>query len=145
MKILFALALVGLTSTTAHASSFNIDCSNADGSVRTASGHMDNFIQITERDWNTGTDTPIRDDSGEVFLLNSVKNTDIKEEVNNGRCNGGTQGYLRRQTYASEVIITKADGTLFSKNTLNVAPDYQSVKTILVCESVITSIMPCKK
>jgi len=146
MKTLFTLALASLAlASTAQASSYDVNCSNADASVRSVRGHRENFVSITERNWNTGEDSVIKDESGELFNVNVAGGVNLKEEVNNGQCHNGTRGYMRRTWNTEELTITKADGSLFSKNTLDVTPDLTAVKTIVVCESVTTSIMPCGK
>ena len=76
-----------LTMQSAHASWYQGYCSNADGSVKTASGHNDNFTVVTVRTYkNDGTivEKKIRDTEG--ALIEEVQQTSTISSESQQRC-----------------------------------------------------------
>lgn len=144
MKIVMTLAFLAFT-ITAQASSIDVACSSANASVRTAAGHRDSFIQVTERNYRTGEDRVIRDESHDLFSSELVNRVDLKNEQNEAVCRDGIMGRWARSTYVEEIMISRKDGGLFSENTMHVTPDRKAVKAMLLCEQVVTGIMPCKR
>lgn len=146
MKTLKACLLVmSLSVSAAHASYFQIDCGNAAGTVRTGSGHTSNFVEVTERNWNTGAVSVIRDDRGSTMAVEVVTTHPIHEEQGPEVCRDNLMVYWSRSTFAQEVVITKTDGSEFSEYTSSVTPDRKAVKTILICERFVSSMIPCRK
>jgi len=146
MKTVLTLVAITLTlSLTAQASSRSTKCSSADASVRIAYGQIANVVQVTEYDWNSEVETPVRDEDGTLFGVQFVEGKNLKKISNAGVCRNGTRGSFSRTTDSQEVTITKLDGSLFSKNTQNVTPDYKAVKAVLICETTTSSILSCSK
>lgn len=148
MKTLLTLAALTLTLTftlSAQASSRSTECSSADGSVRTVNGRMGDFVQVTEFDWNSDVETPVRDEDGSLFEVKSDEEKSIRKIVNDGVCRNGIKAFYAQNTYSKEVTITKLDGSDFSKTTKNVTPDYKAVQAVLICETTTSNIMGCSK
>jgi len=148
MKTLITLVALSFTLTlslTAQASSRSTVCSSADASVRIATGNMGDLVQVTEIDWNSDAQNPIRDEDGTLFEVKSEEGKSLKKIVNDGACHKGIKAFYAQNTYSQEVTITKLDGSLFTSKTANVTPDYKAVKAVLICETTTSNIMGCSK
>lgn len=146
---ILALALMTLAtvSTEAHASSMQETCSNHEGTVKTSGGHGPWFTQYTIRDWNSGTDTVVRDEEN-ALEVTELSRQNISEESNAEQARktckkGSTIGLFWKEVYVQNVKITKADGSKFEKGTLEATNDYSAIEASLICERVVTNIMPC--
>lgn len=148
MKTLLMITALTLVSTSfAQASWYQTFCSDAEATTRTADGHNDNFVEITERKWdNDGPkENRIRFENGEV-TANELSEQRISHEENRACGDGQEYGWYSASTVTvKKVSITKEDGSLFSENTLGVSKDLKSVDVVLVCKADVTSEMPCKK
>lgn len=148
---ILATILLALGST-AQASSFTITCGNAEGTIKTESGHFANGLQLTKRIYDRENGGH-RDEKVELSLRDDVRveaedAREIHSEQRNG-CDvpnpGQTGGALHRSVYVEKVRITKADGSSFEDGILGVSADRLSVEDFLICERVITNIIPCRK
>lgn len=120
----------------AQASWYEENCSNAEGTVKLAMGHNENFTAVTERVYDQGysTDTVIKDEAGDIeFEFSGEKQL---ERTSSDSCLPGTEyGFAswRKVTYRI-VTLKKANGGLFSKSTVGVSEDLKTVKASLLCE-----------
>ena len=109
-------------------------CSNGEGTVMTASGHNNNFVQVTERFFNHGNplETKIKLRRGNL-AINKTNSTEI------ARIN--TSKWCWQDISTKQISISKNDGTTFSKNIVGVSEDKKSVNAFIICEKTICSGM----
>lgn len=148
MKTLMMItALTLVTTSFAEASWYQDFCSDAEAVTRSASGHNENFVEITERVWgNDGAkDTKLRFENGEL-TVNELSEQQISHEEKRGCNEEQGHGWYAASTVAvKKVSIAKEDGSLFSENTIGVSEDRKSVNTVFVCKMAVSSEVLCKK
>ena len=125
-KITFLLLAISFSS---YGSFYQQDCSNADGSVTSANGHVKNNIVLTEAYFGSDYRT--------AKVEYGVNDLDVKvvEEVeisNTSSCRGGM--FSSKKITYKKVSYTNPDGSLFSDKTLGVSKDLKSVEANLICE-----------
>jgi hypothetical protein len=142
------LATIVFAGMSAQASWYQESCSNGEGTVKLAHGHNDNFISYTTRvyDGNGGVEENIvRDESGDL-RFEIVEEKELAKESHQS-CDGTNQigfGTWKNVTYR-RVKITKADGSAFNENTLELSQDKQSIVTSMICEENGNSEILCEK
>lgn len=147
MKTLI-LTLALLTPTFASASSMDEACSSATGSVKTTGGHRDHTTTLLKREYTDKgiVETPVTYSFNEGNLdeirVETLSSAEINREEKRG-CRDGMGSFYGKTTSVRKIRVTKADGSKFSDDFLDVKND-GSVETYLVCELVVTSLMPCR-
>jgi hypothetical protein len=144
------ILLACLLTPLAHASSRDTTCGNADGSVRLEGpGMRESYVMITEKNWDTGETTQIRDDwnsEAPLFQVARGEETILRQEGNKAPvCHNGLKGGWSRTIAYKQIRITKTDGSDFSRNTLGVSRDLKAVEADLVCETVTSWLAPCSQ
>lgn len=145
--LLMITALTLVTTSFAEASWYQDFCSDAEATTRTANGHNENFVEVTERKWNNDgpQENRIRFEKGEV-MVNELDVQQISKEEKKACGEGQEYGWYAASTVTvKKVSLTKEDGSLFSEDTIGVSEDRKSVSAVFVCKSDVTSEMPCKK
>lgn len=143
MKSLFILAAMTF-SFSSHASYFQTDCQNSDGTILSAGGHGDNFIKVAQYN-SSGKITKIV----ELDLIEKVdyEYLDTKElsKMENGGCSIGQEiGFWEWETtYSAKMVITNRDGSLFDKYLAGVSKDLKSIESDVICESKGNSMVLC--
>lgn len=145
--LLNVIALMAVT-TAAHASYFQVNCSNADGSIMTGSGHSDNYVQLTKY---TSTDKgpkkeAIRFERGTVHQQDTIKSVSLVDESFQSCRKPGEPGFAsHRSVSASTVTFVNAEGSLFDADIMGVSKDRKTVKADLICEHNMNSMILCPK
>jgi|GEM_PF-6516048 len=145
--VLNIIALMSLT-TAAQASYFQINCSNADGTIMTGSGHGHNFVQLTKysSDQNGSKQETIRFERGTVQKQDTLKTVKLLEESKQSCRKPGEGGYASHHAVSASVVtFMNADGSLFDGNVMGVSKDRKTVKAELICETNVNNIILCPK
>lgn len=154
-RLIFVMALA--ISFTAQASFLQDYCGNADGSVQTASGHVDSFIQVKKRTWDNGQpkDEVVKLDynniswaySEESLLQESRFNScDIIQAQSDvlhggGQNTGGVASW--QSTYTSKLVITPKNGFQLSPDYMNYNRENGTIETLVICTSKGNSRVLC--
>ncbi|MGZ5278687.1 MAG: hypothetical protein ACXWC9_02020 [Pseudobdellovibrionaceae bacterium] len=147
MKIMsLASALLSLVVVqSAQASYFQINCSNADHTVATASGHSKNSVTLTE--YSYGDNGPVyKSVELDAFNVNNegLKTTQLHEERKGGCVPGQSTGFMSYKSVSyHQVRIQMTDGSLFSKNIIGVSQDLKSIEAFLICEQEVNNMIGC--
>lgn len=140
---IFTLTFLALASQ-AQASFFQIQCSNADGTVLTASGQNENYVQVTR--FVNGKRRPVKDENGLLEVQTRLDGKVLVDDAREGACDsGGFRWVTLRRVTAAEVSIARADGSAFAADTFHVSQDRKTVSTVLVCEQLVSNTAPCAR
>jgi len=125
-KITLLLLAISFSS---YGSFYQQKCSNADGSVKSANGHVKNNIVLTEAYFGSDYRT------AEVEYGVNDLSVEVLEEVELeylSSCAGGM--FSSKKVTYKKVAYTNPDGSLFSDKTVGVSKDLKSVNANLICE-----------
>lgn len=142
--LMFALLVLG---SNASASWFQENCSNAQGTVKTASGHNDNSITLTESTFTAdGREISKKIDvdlSSVVQVASSEK--ELFSKVQSGKCQSGDSStfYGSQKVTYQRLVLRQVDDRLFSKNIVGVSKDRKTVTAHLICDRQVANEMPC--
>jgi len=129
----------------AQASYFQINCSNADRTVATASGHSKSSVTLTE--YSYGDNGPVYKSvelDPHAVETEVLKNTQLHEERKGGCAPDQTTGFMSYNSVSYEnVRFQMRDGSLFSKEILGVSQDLKSVEAFLICEQEVNNMIGC--
>jgi hypothetical protein len=145
--VLNIIALMSLT-TAAQASYFQVNCSNADGSIMTGSGHSENFVQLTKytHDDNGPKKIIIRFEDGKVFHQDTIKSVSLIDESKQVCRKPGEGGFASRHSVSASIVtFVNADGSLFDEEIMGVSQDRKTVKAELLCETNMNAMILCPK
>lgn len=144
MKAFSALVLLALISGQAHASYYQIDCSNGSGSIKMQSGHSVNKVTVESISYKTGN--PVR---SRIELENQavdkkvLKKTEIEKDSKSVCPEGSDSGYATwREVTVQKVQLTRADGKAFPEGSAGLKAD-GSIETTLICETNGSSLNDC--
>lgn len=136
MKMLLPLIAVLSLGSIAHASWFQENCSNADGSLRTAGGHNENFIEYTERSYGPDgvVEKRVRDEERE--LLYEVRaETKLDSESRQACVPGQEYGFASwREVNYRKIVLRREDGSAFPRTAVGVSADGLTLSADLICE-----------
>ncbi|MES2854538.1 MAG: hypothetical protein V4692_01690 [Bdellovibrionota bacterium] len=145
MKALSTLVLLVCFSSAANASFYQIDCSNAAGTIQSKSGHLGNYVSIkaTKYDEKGPRSRTTKYDYRKA-AVEQVSLAKVLDETESSCRDGiGGGGYVSwRSIEAVSATIKRVDGKAFPEGT----PDLQedgSVKTVLMCETNGNSMVMC--
>ncbi|MBX2988581.1 MAG: hypothetical protein KF802_11855 [Bdellovibrionaceae bacterium] len=145
MKTLLMTSIVMLMPQV-HASSIQTYCSNAEGTVRKANSTLENFIELTLRLKPDELGSPtqqIRDEEG-VFEA-EVKSSHTLSETSNSSCRQNMGSMMKKTVTLEQVVITKKDGSAFDYRIAGISQDRKTIETLMLCETVISSLWTCRK
>lgn len=145
MKNVILAAATVLFAANAHASFFMIECSNANGTIKTTGGHMENKLKLVVSKFENGK---VKKSNVTMDLANVeqevVKETSISSESNQVCEPGSNSGYSSwKSIEVQEVKIKKADGSKFAQGTTDLQED-GSIKTTLLCQNDGNSMILCE-
>lgn len=135
MRSLLIVAALAFISCDAHASWFQNYCSNPEGTVRTASGHGENFTRLTERTWgsNGPIDKVVEIDGLEMTV---VTESELSNETRTICKTGDKSGVIEWKTLTfQKVQFKKADGSQLPENLVGRTNDGLAVEASLLCET----------
>jgi len=130
-----------------YASSFQTNCSSANGKTLYTEGHYNNAIKVTQllpEDNNLPSKTnTIELDPVKLNLITDNK-IEIENSMNNS-CDGSRPYGLVsfKSKYYKEIIITNKNGNKFSAGIIGLSTDRKEISAQLYCESFSESVVPC--
>jgi hypothetical protein len=143
---LFALVTLMSLTTAAQASWYQEFCSNAEGTIKTANGHNENYQRLTKRVWENGRVTDTVVEAEHLVPKAEGQSWEILKQEKRHCGPGQKYGfYSSRHVYAKSEMLVNADGSPFEKNIVGVSADQKSVHAMLICEMNMNSEMPCEK
>ena len=140
MKTLILLATL-IIGSNAEASFYQTTCSNADQTVKYATGHVDNGVELTETQMMPGQYGKVEFDLSEVKIERSESNIIVQET--RGGCPSGAGYWAKTTTYTEVLKISKKDGTQFRQRIHHLSDDNMTVEVRMICESHISSRVAC--
>ena len=145
MKTLILFSLL-FSSLGAKASYFQNYCGNAEGTVRVADGHDENYFMLTERVWGDHgvSEKQIKYIDYELSEKSS-KSIEIENSFENSCKDGDETGYGSWKVVTSKVVtVYKVDGSLFSEDIVGVSEDRKTVSAYVICEENGSSMVLCE-
>lgn len=145
------LGLLLSTAPMAAASWYQIECSNAKGTLTTANGHNENYIKATLRDEVVITIYPPPEDIYTEVELNledvEVEIVDSKDLFNDSKfqcdnANDWATAWWKTVSY-QRVRITNRDGSEFKPEFLDRSTDGKALVADLICEENGNSMAMC--
>jgi hypothetical protein len=147
-SFLFNALTLMLVTTAAEASYFQVNCSNADGSISSGSGHSQNYVQLTKYSYdNNGPKKElVRFERGQLHQQSTLKSVKLVSEQKQACHKTGEGGFSSsRVVSASVVTFVNADGSLFDAEIMGVSKDRKTVKAELICETNVNNMIFCPK
>lgn len=143
MITLFA-ALMALSSQ-ASASWYQGFCSNGEGTVKTASGHNENFVRLTVRTWNQGTPTDRTLELGhDDYDQTTVRELELSKKESSSCGSEPGFGFWSSETVTYEKITFRLkNGRKFPEGTVGASQDRTTVQAHLICEMHMNSETMC--
>lgn len=144
-KMITLIAALMTLSSQASASWYQGYCSNGEGTVKTASGHGDNFVRVTIRKWNQGTPTDSTLELGyDDYEMTTVREQELFKQSQSTCAQKGDEGIWssKNATY-EQVTIRLKDGRKFPEGTVGASQDRTSVQAHLICEMDMNGMTLC--
>lgn len=132
-----------LFSIKAQASFFQTNCSNADATIRTGSGHRYNGVTISTQEAD-GSIRPVEFSNDEI-LVQVIENSELRRVEVTSCVPGESGGGAMSQdvwTY-QRVQLRRADSQTFDENTIGVSEDRRHIDTDFICHDALTSRTWC--
>lgn len=124
----------------AHASYYEINCSNGEGTIKIAEGHRENSITLTEKIWDNsvGRYSSKTHKLYEGIYVDFVSSCPV-ENPSPDACTKDGNMNMRYSAFSnlSKISITKEDKSEFSKDFVGVSKDQKSIEAYVICDGVL--------
>lgn len=133
-------------SATGIASSMQINCSNAQGSVQIKDDFRDQELRLIEVQYageeTSSNETVLK--RGE-YKTNALESTQINS-IQSGKCEGDLGWYSVRSFYYQNVQLQRTDGGEFSSRIegTRLSDDKKTLEVHMMCERFVTGMRPCQ-
>jgi len=135
MKKLILVAIVA-ASFSAQASFYQENCSNGAATIKLNNGHVQNGIILTERSYgNGGVNSQEIEYKRGSLQIDSLNELEISADTTTSCQPGSTGGMVSwTKVTTKDVVIKKADGSMFPDTTLGLNSNRMEVKATVICE-----------
>ncbi len=145
MKLL-TIVLFSFASLQAQASFYQVYCSNAEGTVQTTNGHIQNTLTVTKRVWGDqgSVDTQIDLSNDENVEYNFSETNSLVNE-NKGGCEENPEANFVSWTRVEtqKIVISRTDGKAFDADILGLTEN-NTIEAYLICQEEGNSQVICQ-
>jgi hypothetical protein len=140
------LSIILAASFSANASFFQENCSNAAATVKMNKGHVQNGVILTERAYgNMGTKNQEIEYKFNTVVVEQSEELEISNDSTTSCAPGSTGGMVSwNKITTKNIVIKKADGSLFPDTTAGINFDRSEVTATVICELNGNSRTSCK-